>query len=199
MNIYDSAEAWGAGRPLFNRLPEKGYKDSQPTDAVTVWVDEYLVKTKQLLETFYLSLDPATCPDDQLDYLAYLVGLSGTFWDTRWSPEVKRAFINQSHVYLWRNRGTLACLKKVLDIHNLSYDIWQDGNLTLPFAMSSAFGTAKMRLYIRLPLIYLRGQQEWLEANRTARNFVPAVVKHQVCYEYFALGISRLGEPMFNA
>lgn len=186
-------------RPIFRSLPQDGFQNNPTVDHLTDWVDARLSsKAKQLQDLWKDLCDPLTCLPEYLDYLAYLCGMSGSYWDKQWSIEVKRQLIASSHTVLWPLKGTEQVLSFVLGIHQIEHSIWVDGNLTMPFTLSKAFGTAKFRFYLRLPLKYRRESKEFVEAKRTVRNFAPAVVKHSVVYEYFHLGFSTLGEPLFK-
>jgi phage tail P2-like protein len=185
-------------RPVFKRLPIEGYQNNPVADALTQWVDERLIATKETLENFYRELDPDTAKDSSLDYLAYLVGLSDEFYYPEWSPEVKRAMIAASLSLLWPYRGTLKALRTVLDIHSIDYDIWQPGELVLPFRLPGEFGTGGAEYYIRLPLRYQRSSLQWAEARRTLDNFGTFGIRSGVVYKAFYVGFSRLGEPLFN-
>lgn len=191
-------EAWNDRRPVFNRLPETGYQDNEVADALTQWGDEKLSIYKDTIEEFYKELDPVTCKDASLDYLGWLNGFSGRYWDQNWRPSVKRAMISNGHTYLWRRRGTLSAIQKVLDIHGYMHHLWTDGQLRLPFPLGSKFASPKMRVYVRLPISYHRNGLEYREAIRTLENFAPAVVTHQACYDQFYLGFSRVGDPLFS-
>lgn len=189
--------SWHDSRPVFSRLPERGYKDNLAADALTSWVDEKLTAKAEQLQGFYLQLDPNTADEASLDYLAWLCGLSGSYWDTEWSAQVKRSLIAASHNYLWANRGTLDVIKFVLDTHGIDYDIWQDGSSVIPFKMPRAFGANRLRFFVRLPLAYDRTSRQWREVERSLRNFAPAVVQNRVCYQGFKMGFSVVGEAMF--
>lgn len=195
--MTDSKTAWNNRRPILHRLPQYGYQDNAIADALTFYPDLKLSGVKDLLERWYLELHPDTCQDASLDYLAYLVGFSGHFWDTRWSNPVKRDLIRASHAILWRKRGTFEAIRAVLDIHGISYDIWTDGSLNLAFTLSGTFGSPKMRYYLRLPKTTPRVSPAFQEARRTLRLYSPAVTKSKVTYQAFYLGLSRLGDPLF--
>lgn len=189
---------WQNRRPIFDALPEKGYQDNTVADALTFWIDSKLSDKADQLQNFYKTLDPDTCPESMLEYLAFLHGLSGSFWDNAWSSATKRTFIKNSHSLLWRYRGTSKVIAFVLSTHGLKYSIWTDGDLRMPFKLSQKFATSKLRFFIRLSYTYARDGWEWKEAKRTAKNFAPAIVGYSVCHEVFRLGFSRLGEPMFK-
>lgn len=188
---------WHDSRPVFSRLPERGYRDNPIADALTSWVDEKLTAKADQLQSFYLQLDPSTASDEYLDYLAFLVGLSGSYWDTEWTPQVKRSLIAASHNYLWANRGTLGVIEFVLKTHGISYDIWQDGSSVLPFKLPKTFGANRLRFFVRLPLRYARTSSEWREAERVLKCYAPAVVQCKVYYQGFRMSFSRLGDAMF--
>lgn len=190
--------AWASGRPVYGRLPEKGYQDNLIADSLTAWVDGRLSETKGTLEAWPLEVSPDTAKDSSLDYLGWLFGFSGSFWDTSWGPEVKRELIRLSHSFIWPMRGTLAVIRKVLDLHGISYDVWRPGVSTLPFAMPRIFGGGGLRFFVRLPITYIRGGQDWREAERTLRNYAPAVVETKVTYQRFYMGFSKIGDPMFS-
>lgn len=190
--------AWHDGRPIFNRLPEKGYKDNPVADALTAWIDTKLLAKADQLQGFYRNLDPATAEEQYLDYLAWLVGLSGNYWDFAWSSEVKRSLIAASHNFLWANRGTLAVILFVLAVHGIAHDVRTDEATVLPFKMPRSFGVSQLRVFIRLPLKYPRLGVDWLEAQRTLNNYAPAIVQARVCYQGFKLGFSKLGDPLWN-
>jgi hypothetical protein len=54
-----------------------------------------------------------------------------------------------------------------------------------------------MRIYLKMPLEYLRYGPEFSEAQRTLDNYCPATVPYAVGYAHFYLGFSRLGEALF--
>lgn len=190
---------WHDGRPVFNRLPLDGYQNNDAVDALTVWVDEKITSKAEQLQNFYTNyLNPDTCLSEALDYLAYLVGLSGEYWDSAWSDQVKRTFIKSAHPLLWSKRGTLAVISFILQTHGLEHQIWTDADLIMSFAMSRAFGTTKLRFFVRLSVSYPRSGLQYREAQRTLKNFAPAVVEHKACYDYFRLGLSIWSDPMFS-
>lgn len=184
-------------RPVFDRLPVDGYQNNPVAEYLTAWPDTKLIKSKNILERFYLELDPNTAKAESLDYLAFLVGLSDEFWYSEWTEPVKRAMIAASLSVLWPLRGTMKALRTVLDIHSLDYDIWRPGALVLPFDLPGEFGTGGPEFYIRLPLDYQRSSQQWAEAVRTLQNFGLFGARSGVVYRRFYLGFSRIGEPLF--
>lgn len=196
--MADRREVWESKRPVFSSLPAYGYQNNDVTDWVTSWVDQELSKVSDTLQNFHENIDPATCPESLLDYLAWMVGLSNQFWDVTWQPSVKRAMIANAH-YLFNHLGTLDTIRKVLDIHGLPYDIWTDGNLTLPFTLPGTFGKPRLRYFVRVPISVNRNGRGWMEVKRTIRNYSAAVVKGSVSHEAFRLNYSRLGDPLFRA
>lgn len=193
----ESREAWLEGRPVFKRLPELGYQDNELVDAVTSWVDSELTTKANLLQQYHTYLNPETCPEDMLDYLAWLVGMSDSYWNKQWDSEVKREMIANAY-WLFNHQGTLDAVKRVLDIHGYTYNVWTDGDLTLPFNLPGSFGTPRLRYYIRVNIAYSRNGKEWTEALKTIRNFSAATVLGKLSYQAFQLNYSRLGDPLFK-
>lgn len=191
--------SWYDSRPIFSRLPEKGYRDNEVVDALTSWVDEKLTAKADQLQNFYRNLDPVNAPEKYLDYLAWCVGLSGKYWDTNWSTPIKRQLITVSHTFLWRNRGTLKVISFLLKLHKIDHTIWQKGDLVMPFQMPSQFGKSQLRFTIKLPRKYTRDSPQWREAQRILDNFAPAIVDVRLSYDQFYLGKSKLGEQMWKA
>lgn len=189
---------WANKRPTLDSLPEKGYQDNDVAIALTSWVDAKMSAKADQLQNFYRQLDPSTCDANKLDYLAFLNGLSGSYWNTSWQESTKRTFIQYAHSELWQYRGTKRSLSFVLDTHQIKHRLWFDSSSLLPFTLPQVLGSYHLRFYIRLPISYVRDGWHWKEAQRTAKNFAPAIVGHQVCHEYFRLGFSKVGEPLFN-
>lgn len=191
------AKPWTDGRPIYHRLPYKGYRDNPVADFVTEPMDYNIIAIKNLLQQFYSRINPATCSEADMDYVGFLYGFSGGFWDTNWSETVKRSFITNA-VLLWRSRGSIASIGSVLAIHNIQHDIFTDGLLLVPFTIPSTLGTPKARVFIRLPLLYLRNSAQWLEAERSRNNWLSATILSKVCYNKFYVGFSVVGEPIFS-
>jgi len=195
--VTGAKEAWAIGRPVYARLPAEGYQNNEVTDWLTIWADENLTATSTLLQQYYKELQVETAADSSLDFLAWLVGLADEYWDTQWHPDVKRGMIAASY-WLFNHIGTLAALRRVLDIQAIPYQLWQDADLRLPFTLPGKFGTPKLRYYVRVPLSVARFSPKWLEAQRSIRNYSAAVVSGKVVYQGFLLGYSTLGEPVFK-
>lgn len=178
-------------------LPQKGYQDNEVVGWVTAYPDEVLSEWQDILSNLYLTLDPETCPDEWLDYVAFLFGLSfQPYWVKDWEPEIKRAIlVNQQ--YLKKHRGTKAGISKVLELLQVTYCYWQDTVLMLPFKLPGKFGKGRMRVFILMPKLTSRTGREWREVRRVLKGYIPAVVESVVAYQGFILGRSKLGDPIF--
>lgn len=194
-NAY--SEPWDKGKPVTLRLPKDGYQNNPDVVALLSQPDGFLTETKALLETLYLKLNGTDTPAAWLDYVAWLLGWSGDYWDTLWSDEVKVALILISNS-VWEHLGQVGLLAQILDIHGIEHSLWTETALQMGFAMPAVFTTPKGRLYIRLPLRYLRNGNEFKEARRIRRNYVPCVITSAVVYKHFYVGVSGLGDPMFS-
>ena len=197
MDVQSQYQAWASQRPVFSRLPQVGYQDNSVADWLTSWVDIELTNKKQQLEQFYTQLSPQTCASTSLDYLAFLVGLSGDYWSVNWTDVVKRQMI-ASATNIFSSRGTVSCITQVLTIVGVNAKLWWSGQTIVSFQLPVTLGSSDLRLFIRLPIQYQRNGYEWQEAQRVRRCYVPAMVSSMVCYDKFYLGMSRLGEPVFK-
>jgi phage tail-like protein len=185
------------GRPTYHSLPIRNYQDNDVADWLTHWHDQKVVNTANILSNFYKAFDPFVAPEDYLNFLAYLVGLSQEYWDVKWSNDVKRQLISVAHE-LWSTKGTLLAISKVLDIHQLEYAFWISSSIRLSFTLPVLVGSDDLRFYVRLPLKYSRTSSEFKEAERSLRNYSAAIVDARVMYEYFYLGFSQVGEAVFS-
>lgn len=189
---------WDKGQPVTLRLPRDGYQNNPDVVALLSQPDWFLTEKKGQLETLHQQLTGVTAPTDWLDYLAWLLGWSDEYWDSRWSESVKRQLIVISNS-VWERLGQSDVITQILDIHGIEHDLWTEVALQLSFIMPATFSTPKGRLYIRLPIQYLRNGDEFREARRTRDNFVPCTILSGVVYYRFYLGISQLGDPMFSS
>lgn len=197
--LTTTQQAWTDGRPILDQLPQLGFQDNPVAAALTAYPDDTLTGWSELLQNLHTTLDPNLCDTSLLDYVAFLFGLSGEpYWDVKWSADVKRAILLQEH-YLRKYKGTLGVIKTVLNIHGISYHLYTDGELIMPFAFPGAFGTGLMRFFILLPPTIPRTSTVWLEAVRTLRAYAPAYVFSMVAYQGFYLGLSPMGSPMFSS
>lgn len=188
--------AYKDGRPVFYDLPYVGYQDNEVVEWLTRWYDQKLVDTATLMETFWEKLIPEEAPEEYLDYLAFLVGLSGNYWDTNWAQGVKRKMIKAAHS-LWSKRGSLEAIREVLGIHEIPYSFWSQGSLVVPFNVPGTFGVDDMTLYLRMPLTFSRTSRTWIEAQRTLKNYAPVMTKATLGYDFFYVGFSIIGERVF--
>jgi phage tail P2-like protein len=183
--------------PLISKMPYTGYQDNETAKALCAGVDADYFKVATTLEGMPSQLDPLTANSSYLEYLAYLVGLSDGYWDNAWSEQVKRDSIKNAYL-LANTKGTQAAILLALSIQQVTYSLWLQPPLVLPFTMPGTFQGANLRFFIRLGLRYSRTSREWLEAVRALKNYKPAVVDGRVVYEGFKLGYSKLGEPLFK-
>lgn len=185
-------------RPIFERLPEV-YQSNPVADWLTRFADDQIELARAIAQNFPQELDPDTAAPGSLDYLGFLVGMSGPFWDVGWSETVKRDMIRYSH-FLWSNRGTLAALQKTLDIHGIDANLWESTVLVVPFAVPATVGSTGSFgfIYLRLPFSATREGTIWKETDRSRRNFLSGVVLSRTVFEYFFAGFSVVNDPIFN-
>jgi hypothetical protein len=102
-------------RPIYSRLPDC-YKEDEDNiaDWLTDYWDKLLLDSKAKIEDIPHNLDPLTCNEKWLDYLAVLSGWIGEYWDTKWSVESKRILLSNSYTLIWANKGSTNVLSFVL-------------------------------------------------------------------------------------
>ncbi len=93
-------------RPVYSRLPglseayrsDPAFSDVEtPAQWITSGADEFLSNKKRDIANFYRDfLDPRTCSDFTLDWLAQHVGMFGDLWDSRWNRKIKTALIENA-------------------------------------------------------------------------------------------------------
>ncbi len=91
--------------PLLQALPAL-YQDDDLAARLTSVFDDLLAPALGTIDNFTAYLDPATTPEDFLDWLA---GWVGVLLDETWPIERRRAFVAVA-ADLYRNRGTSAGL-----------------------------------------------------------------------------------------
>ena len=185
-------------RPVFNRLPIRGYQDNPIADALTQFYDAKVVAVGTQIEQLHTSLDPATAPASYLDWIAFLVGMVHPYYSLKWSDSVKRKAIAGASA-IFSNRGTLKGLSLAMDIHDIQYSIYTSDDLRLPFTFTATtrFGLISQTVYVRLPLAYQRNGSQFLEATRAVRNYTAIVTPVLATYDAFYLDFSVFGDPLF--
>ena len=93
-------------RPVYSRLPgiseayrsDPSFSDIEtPTQWLTSGVDSFLSQKKDDIAAFYQNyLDPETCSEFVLDWLAQHVGLFGELWNSEWNRGIKEAMIRNA-------------------------------------------------------------------------------------------------------
>lgn len=186
-------------RPVFERLPVRGYQDNPIADALTQYYDEKLVKVGTDIENLHTRLNPETCSPDTLDWLAYMVGMVQPYYSTGWEVPVKRKAVAWANT-IFRQRGTIPGITKALTIHGFDFAIRTSDDLKLPFVFgnsTSKFGKKSNTAYITLPLVYPRGGYEFKEAKRVVDNYSAVVNPLRPCYDKFYIGFSVFDDPLF--
>ena len=185
-------------RPVFNRLPIRGYQDNPIADALTQHYDEKLVAVGSQIEQLYTKLDPVVAPSSYLDWLAFLVGMVHPYYSVNWADSVKRLAIANANS-IFSNRGTIAGLNLAMSIHGFYNSLYTSDDLRLPFTFTPAtkFGIIFQTAFIRLPLRYERGGYEFTEAAKAVTNYTAIVTPTRVTYDAFYLGFSIFDDPLF--
>lgn len=137
-----------------------------------------------------------------LDYIAYLVGLTGNYWMTSWDNEVKLTLLkNVADIQSYR--GTLKSLLLVLAAQSLNAEVVTGNSpLVLPFQVygngASKLGISGSNLYLRYGSNVSRASREFIESQRAITSFVPDTCNARVCYDAFYAGLSVANDPVFD-
>lgn len=109
-------EVWNQRRPIFERLPKlNGGYDNDISDWLTGFWDELLCDTKdKVSEIPTKQLNPLTCDENWLDFLAQLLGWDRKHWLKKWSVESKRLLLSRSLNFIWERKGNLSVINYVL-------------------------------------------------------------------------------------
>lgn len=91
-----------------------GYLDNPVCDWLATPADEVLTGTKDKLDDLPRQLDPLTCDEEWLDYLAALCGATGNYWQKDWPELAKRIFLSESYKTIWPGKGTQEIMSFVL-------------------------------------------------------------------------------------
>jgi phage tail-like protein len=188
-----------ARRPVFDKLPVRGYQDNVTVDALLQFYEEKLVATGNAVQGLHLNLNPTTCPANYLDWLAFMVGMVPPYYSYGWKEAVKRkAIVAANDVFKYR--GTEKALRMALDVHSFTYGLYTSDDLKLPFVFgntTSRFGKKSSTAYVQLPLKYTRNGYEFRETQKALDNYSAVATPVISCYDKFYIGFSVFGDPLF--
>ncbi len=198
--------AWALGRPVFLRLPseEEGYVGNEVADALTLWLDLFLVELKEKIVNFEQDfINPDTCRSDVLDWLAQHYGFTGEHWEASWPDLIKRQLIKYAPSFIWPNKGRKILLEWLLALFSINALVLTPG--TFIAGINSAddlLGGEPLRYFIAMPLPskngYLRGSKQWLLAAKFNRLYMPCYCYSLLCYKKFVAGLALAGDPLLN-
>lgn len=181
-------------KPLYDLLPPSWDPDGV-LKALVAPSDDKIKSIADTLETFHRYVNPATCPDPALDWLADFYGFP--FWAARWTNGQKRALLTAIKP-LRRLRGTLTSLTTALSALGLSHKVYRLGGSYLPLTFPSPLTSGTERLFIRLPREYPYLGPQWQDSQSAVNALMPAGTEVLVCHEHFYLSVSALGNPLFQ-
>lgn len=198
--------AWQLGRPVYLRLPaeEEGYVGNEVADALTLWLDLFLVEVQQAAVNLERDLiNPDTCRDDALDWLAQHYGYTGEYWDMTWPALTKRQLIKYSLSFVWPNKGRKILLEWLLSLFEINALVIIPGVFIAGVNQAGDFlGGVVLRYFIAMPLPrhngYLRGSTQWQLARQFNRLYMPCYCFSLICYKKFIAGLALAGDPLLN-
>lgn len=148
-------EAWVIEQaPIFSRLPEV-YRDNPVTQYLITFWDELLAATKDNIDDLPRQLNPLTCDENWLDFLAPLCSFTGIYWDKEWNPLYKRRLLANSYKYIWSNKGSKDTLSRILTYFNIKHLIVPAGSFIFgESTVGSPLGLGAWEYTIYLPTAY---------------------------------------------
>jgi hypothetical protein len=191
-------------RPIYSRLPQisqryKGENPASPSNWITQWFDELLVKTKASIDDLPRQLNALTCDADWIDFVAYLSGFSGEYWDKSWSMATKRAIASRAN-WIWSNKGTQAVIEYMIAAVGLTAVIWLGEGFVIGESIigETTLGEPEYQYFIQVPFLYDRDGAQFRLAEKLNRLYGPIVSDSAVCYDGFYIGFSVVGDPIFG-
>ncbi|MBD2452240.1 hypothetical protein H6G76_35105 [Nostoc sp. FACHB-152] len=176
-------QAWQTGRPIFSRLPEV-YQENPVADWLTEYWDELLTQNKAKIDDLPRNLDPTTCDENWLDFLAPLCGFTGEYWDKSWKTSSKRLLLANSYTLIWKNKGSREVLSFVLNALGIEHEIWTGSSFILGVSQVSIdkLGSGAWQYKVLLPSRYAQEGYEFKLARKINRLFGPLWCKSEVRY-----------------
>ena len=189
-------------RRLFDRLPNDGYKNNAAADAITYPWDTFTDETLENLEDIInRQLNPLTCDESWLDYLAVLSGFTGLYWSKSWDTSIKRQLIGNAYSLLWAKKGTKEALSFVLALFlDDNFDIWTPSSFIVNRTeLPGEFGKPEYAYYIRLKPSIEAQSSEYLTGTLINHLFGAAYCDSNVVYDGFYINQSKVGDPVFDS
>lgn len=191
-------------RPIYSRLPQisqryKAENPDNPTNWITLWFDELLVATKATIDDLPRQLNALTCDPEWIDFVAYLSGFSGEYWDKSWNLATKRAIASRAN-WIWANKGTREVLEYLFNALNLSAAIWINSGFYVDESLLDidTLSEPQYQYFVTVPLSYDRDGAQFRLAEKINRLFGPIVCDSSVCYDAFYVDFSVVGDPIFD-
>jgi hypothetical protein len=194
-------EAWVTNaRPIYARLPRVKYyieNPENPSNWLTRWFDELLIKTKATIDDLPRQLNAATCDADWLDFVAALSGFTGEYWEKAWPVAAKR-IIAQNADRIWSNKGTKDILELILSAFNLQAEVYVTGGFYAGVTqLPGLLGSPTYQYFIYVPIVYLRTGREFRLIQKINRLFGPVFCESRVAYKGWFAGVSVAGDPVY--
>ena len=195
---------WSTNRPIYDRLPSDAerYNGNPVVAAICQPFDAILISYKSALSNFERDfLNFATARSDALDWLAMNCGFTGKFWQADWTDAQKRLLIQNSHSFIWNNKGTYRLLYWLLNtVFALGAQIYQVGDFLADInaADDDSLGGDQLQYYVLLPIIFETTSKEFLLAQRLNYLYMPIFCDSDVVYDAFYADYSKCGDPIFD-
>jgi phage tail P2-like protein len=192
--------AWQNATPLTGNLPEV-YRENEVSGWLSTPWDRFLFSLKTKIDTVaQRQLNPETCDESWLDYLAALSGFTGEYWNSTWDVSIKRELIKNGLSYLWPRRGTREFLVYILELFfGNRFDVWTESEFRADVTvLPGDLGEPEYRYFIRLPIDFAKTSAEFKLARQINRLYGAFYCDSDVVYDGFYASFSSAGDPIFD-
>ena len=194
---------WSEGRPIYARLPSDAerYNGNPIVDAITQPFDSILIQYKAAIDNFERDfLNFATARSDALDWLAMNCGFTGVYWDSSWTDTQKRLLIQNSHSFIWSNKGTERLLIWLLSVFAIDATVLSTGDFLADInaADDDSVGGSQLEYYIVMSLVYETFSPQWKLAEKLNYLYMPVFCDSAIVYASFIADMSSANDPVMD-
>lgn len=168
---------------VVQQLPECFRSDQESNEistALTDGISDFILTIIDDLEHYEERyLDPRTCKDEWLDYLAYQLGWQG-IWQSTWASNIKRQLLINT-TYIWANRGSRDILPYLLSIFELQGNLKQATGWILGVTeMAVDLTTDPFSYQLEIPRSYTANSRQFKLIELLIQNFIPCWVEIEI-------------------
>jgi hypothetical protein len=152
-------------RPVYSNTPgvNGGYSENTVADWLTQPVDDLFIEIRDKVDDLGRQLNPLTCDEEWLDFIAGLCGFTGRYWDKKWNVQAKRTLLNASFSLIWPFKGTSRVLSFILNAFDIKHVIQEGTSFIIGVdEVGDEIGFVAWDYTILLPNEYYKSEKETL-------------------------------------